>query len=168
MRTIVDSYDSTIDVMVFVFLMIRRPPRTTRTFTLFPYTTLFRSEDLPQGKPLTQHPAGRSEIRRFLIDFLRSKGRPVKTLEAHKALMEARGIDTRDKALTVLMRKRTTDAFRSEEHTSELQSLMRISYAVFCLKKKKTQNTITHNPHTNNQQTYTPPYTPIKLQPTTQ
>src|SRR3546814_13036635 len=111
MRTIVDSYDSTIDVMVFVFLMIRRPPRTTRTFTLFPYTTLFRSEDLPQGKPLTQHPAGRSEIRRFLIDFLRSKGRPVKTLEAHKALMEARGIDTRDKALTVLMRKRTTDAF---------------------------------------------------------
>src|SRR3546814_20847565 len=67
-------------------------------------------EDLPQGKPLTQHPAGRSEIRRFLIDFLRSTGRPVKTLEAHKALMEARGIDTRDKAPPVLLRKRTTDA----------------------------------------------------------
>src|SRR3546814_7700596 len=59
----------------------------------------------------SDRPAGRSEIRRFLIDFLRSKGRPVKTLEAHKALMEARGIDTRDKALTVLMRKHTTDAF---------------------------------------------------------
>src|SRR3546814_18227088 len=52
-------------------------------------------EDLPQGKQLTQHPAGRSEIRRFLIDLLRSKGRPVQSLQAPTRLTEPRGTHTR-------------------------------------------------------------------------
>src|SRR3546814_2780736 len=78
----------------FFCLMIRRPPRSTRTDTLFPYTTLFRSHAL-----------------RTLNRFMAGE---------HELLPAARdGYD------------------RSEEHTSELQSLMRISYAVFCLKKKK-------------------------------
>src|SRR3546814_11051251 len=75
----------------FFFLMIRRPPRSTRTDTLFPYTTLFRSQLVGGGD--VQH-----------VQALNAAGAP---------------------------------ASRSEEHTSELQSLMRISYAVFCLKKKK-------------------------------
>src|SRR3546814_11073383 len=79
-------------VVVFFFLMIRRPPRSTRTDTLFPYTTLFRSPRPGRGTPPT---AG--------------------------VIYGAGG------------------SIRSEEHTSELQSLMRISYAVFCLKKKKKQ-----------------------------
>src|SRR3546814_3050837 len=90
--------------------MIRRPPRSTRTDTLFPYTTLFRShEDV--------HPA---EVH----------GGP----HHHRAdgLVVARVRRDRD---DVLSRR------RSEEHTSELQSLMRISYAVFCLKKQKTTKT---------------------------
>src|SRR3546814_8100443 len=83
--------------------MIRRPPRSTRTDTLFPYTTLFRSVTSP-GRALsctwcsTVKPPNRS------------------------------------------VRLAISSMGRSEEHTSELQSLMRISYAVFCLKKKKTQN----------------------------
>src|SRR3546814_9734407 len=95
----------------FFFVMIRRPPRSTRTDTLFPYTTLFRSlgAGRPRGHCLQSHPrqsAGLGQrIRRA------KRGHP------------ARG--------------------RSEEHTSELQSLMRISYAVFCLKKKTTASVIT-------------------------
>src|SRR3546814_1515466 len=80
-------------ILYFFFLMIRRPPRSTRTDTLFPYTTLFRSPDHIAAAVEIEDPAVR------------------------------RGFRRRD---------------RSEEHTSELQSLMRISYAVFCLKKKKT------------------------------
>src|SRR3546814_16991512 len=78
----------------FFFLMIRRPPRSTRTDTLFPYTTLFRS--------LCDH--GYRDV-----------------------------VLLRERHLCVCRREEG----RSEEHTSELQSLMRISYAVFCLKKKK-------------------------------
>src|SRR3546814_1076311 len=78
--------------------MIRRPPRSTRTDTLFPYTTLFRSSDHYQPRP-------RPDWRRCHW--------PCRILEF---------------------------CGRSEEHTSELQSLMRISYAVFCLKKKKKNN----------------------------
>src|SRR3546814_9980350 len=85
--------------------MIRRPPRSTRTDTLFPYTTLFRS-------PMGGTPA----------DF----GRHIagETAKWRKAVQQA-NVKIQD---------------RSEEHTSELQSLMRISYAVFCLKKKKDTN----------------------------
>src|SRR3546814_2182192 len=90
---------------MFFFLMIRRPPRSTRTDTLFPYTTLFRS-------PVAQPPV--DQLPRRAGDA-RSPGIPP---FAHPI------------------------ADRSEEHTSELQSLMRISYAVFCLKKKKNRQTI--------------------------
>src|SRR3546814_11381560 len=95
------------------FLMIRRPPRSTRTDTLFPYTTLFRStlvEIVEVGNPAA---AG---------DFARR--------------FAGREID-RDPRVTAGARRGEIDLVRSEEHTSELQSLMRISYAVFCLKKKK-------------------------------
>src|SRR3546814_12226129 len=97
----------------FVFLMIRRPPRSTRTDTLFPYTTLFRSVP-PAGLAATLARLAPGEL--VLADRLLE--RP-EAFEAFAALKER---------LTPL---------RSEEHTSELQSLMRISYAVFCLKKKK-------------------------------
>src|SRR3546814_12995233 len=93
--------------VLFVFLMIRRPPRSTRTDTLFPYTTLFRS-----GK------AG-SKAAGVVIDDTAVTPRYVMGL-------------TPDRELPII---------RSEEHTSELQSLMRISYAVFCLKKKKKKKT---------------------------
>src|SRR3546814_7935943 len=99
--------------------MIRRPPRSTRTDTLFPYTTLFRSarhaaEISPPGRP-------------------RAVGREVQGAhEKHRRLADAPH------------RPFHYGRIRSEEHTSELQSLMRISYAVFCLKKKK------HKRHTTN------------------
>src|SRR3546814_2362501 len=106
--------------------MIRRPPRSTRTDTLFPYTTLFRSP--------RRYPAWRP----FLSD-------PVKLLfgTAHRDILAG---DRGDRHLVRTdegqrIDRRAFDA-RSEEHTSELQSLMRISYAVFCLKKKKNKQKI--------------------------
>src|SRR3546814_15316831 len=87
----------------FFFLMIRRPPRSTRTDTLFPYTTLFRSP--------------------------RIRAHRARTRRAMKSVKPAD-----------LERQTRLDP-RSEEHTSELQSLMRISYAVFCLKKKRAVTT---------------------------
>src|SRR3546814_9285244 len=100
--------------------MRRRPPRSTRTDTLFPYTTLFRSRGAED--PVAQL---RRKIRRRrdLDDLL------ALTLDAAFALPEVA-----DGAGAVADHLH----LRSEEHTSELQSLMRISYAVFCLKKKKT------------------------------
>src|SRR3546814_19882908 len=93
----------------FFFLMLRRPPRSTRTDTLVPYTTLFRSAHRPGGP-------------------------------------SAIGLGHRTGGHRVGRRERVDGpggvqgcAARSEEHTSELQSLMRISYAVFCLKKKKNK-----------------------------
>src|SRR3546814_6043317 len=91
--------------------MIRRPPRSTRTDTLFPYTTLFRSfpgETFP-GQVRAILPQAETESR---------------TITARIELANRGG-------------RLRPGMFRSEEHTSELQSLMRISYAVFCLKKKK-------------------------------
>src|SRR3546814_4998975 len=94
--------------MFFFFLMIRRPPRSTRTDTLFPYTTLFRSGVRPLSEAF--HFSGSSAL---TLGFDRPPDAP-----------------------------NTALAFsRSEEHTSELQSLMRISYAVFCLKKKQNNDT---------------------------
>src|SRR3546814_10494632 len=87
--------------LLFFFLMRRRPPISTRTDTLFPYTTLFRS----RVRRRRRGGAGRS-----------------------------RGCESRS---ATPGRSRAEGPVRSEEHTSELQSLMRISYAVFCLKKKK-------------------------------
>src|SRR3546814_4227800 len=105
--------------------MIRRPPRSTRTDALFPYTTLFRSSRrqsprLPSARRSRRATKGRSGKRRA-----RSTNRC--------------GIDGQSVGR------------RSEEHTSELQSLMRISYAVFCLKKKKKTNIKTYE-HTKTHQ----------------
>src|SRR3546814_4149526 len=97
--------------------MIRRPPRSTRTDTLFPYTTLFRSGNLP---PELEHAKLAALTEAIAGAF---GARPV----VYKAGRYGVGP--------------ATAGIRSEEHTSELQSLMRISYAVFCLKKKK-QNTL--------------------------
>src|SRR3546814_4542623 len=91
----------------FFFLMIRRPPRSTRTDTLFPYTTLFRSE--------------------------RHGGAPRKERDERGERSQRR--------------LEVSAALRSEEHTSELQSLMRISYAVFCLKKKNKKKVTIKNKH---------------------
>src|SRR3546814_4692312 len=97
--------------------MIRRPPRSTRTATLFPYTTLFRSNILLIVN-LNRHEAIMSSIQQELIDF-----------DFTTALEDALGLNAQ-------ARNSLFELFeRSEEHTSELQSLMRISYAVFCLKK---------------------------------
>src|SRR3546814_3965059 len=98
--------------------MIRRPPRSTRTDTLFPYTTLFRSG------------VGVLIVARFIIGF----GNGLLTTASAVALAEAH--PQRDRHVASVI---TSMGIRSEEHTSELQSLMRISYAVFCLQKKKYQ-----------------------------
>src|SRR3546814_5173355 len=95
--------------------MIRRPPRSTRTDTLFPYTTLFRSGD----------PAGRTRPQRHRPRRRRA-GRAVNTLLPGLMIVP----------LVLPLMAAALLLLRSEEHTSELQSLMRISYAVFCLKKK--------------------------------
>src|SRR3546814_1060925 len=110
--------------------MIRRPPRSTRTDTLFPYTTLFRSQD-------RQLRRGRREQGEVRAGLRRRGDRPLE----HGSV---RG----DRAQRLRQRARLPSS-RSEEHTSELQSLMRISYAVFCLKKKKTR-TKQHTPHNSN------------------
>src|SRR3546814_5567860 len=118
--------------------MIRRPPRSTRTDTLFPYTTLFRSRERQLCRQRRQ--GRRSQM--AVPGDLRARRRAAGTalLSPAERLSAQRGPG------------------RSEEHTSELQSLMRISYAVFCLKKKtitqrhKTQpNNITHITNTKKQ-----------------
>src|SRR3546814_1602111 len=108
--------------------MIRRPPRSTRTDTLFPYTTLFRSD----GRDRRTLPVGASAVPGTAL------ARPEAGARAAGALRHAdlRGIG---RAADVDL-QRGRPAARSEEHTSELQSLMRTSYAVFCLKKKNKIN----------------------------
>src|SRR3546814_5046564 len=108
--------------------MIRRPPRSTRTDTLFPYTTLFRSREfqiIEKANAL------------FLVRVRFIEGTPA----SPKTDLSSQLFQWRDGQLELVEEFPTfggTDAsyFRSEEHTSELQSLIRISYAVFCLKKK--------------------------------
>src|SRR3546814_4094346 len=103
--------------------MIRRPPRATRTDTLFPYTTLFRSDLYGgQGDDSLRDfgPSYSDEINNFFGE------------EGNDLLIGSRSTDIFNcgEGIDIVLK------FRSEEHTSELQSLMRISYAVFCLKKK--------------------------------
>src|SRR3546814_983631 len=109
---------------IVFFLMIRRPPRSTRTDTLFPYTTLFRS------RPARDAARGDGRLNYRLRQSYKTS--------RHPGLVP-----------------------RSEEHTSELQSLMRISYAVFCLKKKKetlpVQQIQQQNYTTSTQPNYTQP-----------
>src|SRR3546814_12657360 len=106
----------------FFFLMIRRPPRSTRTDTLFPYTTLFRSP----GHDAPARTVRRARYRRQGGDRRNAASRAAMA----RRMQAARHLVSAD--LSQACRRA-----RSEEHTSELQSLMRISYAVFCLKKKK-------------------------------
>src|SRR3546814_17803461 len=108
--------------IVFFFLMIRRPPRSTRTDTLFPYTTLFRSA-------------------------LYEKVNLIKTIRINSLVLDQ--LLKRFAELDICYDIRN----RSEEHTSELQSLMRISYAVFCLKKKNKRQLIKQQIITTRQQT---------------
>src|SRR3546814_3172133 len=109
--------------------MLRRPPRSTRTDTLFPYTTLFRSA-LHPSRPAVYPPLVRQPA---LLPASELSALPPR----FAAWFRARGWAPHRHQLAML-------EARSEEHTSELQSLMRISYAVFCLKKKnKTQQTQT-------------------------
>src|SRR3546814_7386914 len=116
------SYGISSSVMLSFFLMIRRPPRSTRTDTLFPYTTLFRSGlHLPALERALA--GGASAVHALTVP----SGESAKSMAGLADLLDrmlALGIDRR----------------RSEEHTSELQSLMRISYAVFCLKKKNSRS----------------------------
>src|SRR3546814_3922660 len=108
--------------------MTRRPPRSTRTDTLFPYTTLFRSnKDIARIEPFGSFARANS------VDPARVPG-PLLIAQSSKDTIVAPAV-TRKFAKAVC--RRGTPLRRSEEHTSELQSLMRISYAVFCLKKKK-------------------------------
>src|SRR3546814_14557991 len=105
-------------LMLFLFLMIRRPPRSTRTDTLFPYTTLFRSGVFVSGVTVDQNTLPLAS-----------------TARSSRATM-----------LVILIIGFTAGPERSEEHTSELQSLMRSSYAVFCL-KTKTNRRLAMRPH---------------------
>src|SRR3546814_7710833 len=111
-------------VICFFFLMIRRPPRSTRTDTLFPYTTLFRSG--VGGLPWK--------------NWSNSRESPLQAVqEAASAADLLYPVDLGARGSTTIGGTIASNAGgpRSEEHTSALQSLMRISYAVFCLKNKK-------------------------------
>src|SRR3546814_10282694 len=114
--------------------MIRRPPRSTRTDTLFPYTTLFRSELAAQL----------DYIERDSIQAALTVARRVRDQAAQLAAFPELGRTGRKRGTRELVISRTA---RSEEHTSELQSLMRNSYAVFCLKKKTRIKLQMRNPH---------------------
>src|SRR3546814_9544545 len=144
----------------FFFLMIRRPPRSTRTYTLFPYTTLSRSDrvvrHLRGGAGVVPGTSGTAWIATTRVTPRRARPPSTHRLQKEERQMElgmiglgkmganmaqrlvrgghgVAGFDPKPEARSLV------EGFgaRSEEHTSELQSLMRISYAVFCLKKKK-------------------------------
>src|SRR3546814_7961553 len=129
--------------MVFLCLMIRRPPRSTRTDTLFPYTTLFRSKRLlamlPNMAIFLGYPcwSGRANAA--------GAARGGRETEVRRGSPAAKLFEC------ALEPAENTRQIRSEEHTSELQSLMRISYAVFCLKKQNSPSTTTvNNKHLTN------------------
>src|SRR3546814_5012296 len=112
--------------------MIRRPPRSTRTDTLFPYTTLFRSTLEERLRMMTEKSNGARALRTYgVAGALLAAGALAACGPIHSAGPEQ--VYANNPSVT----------YRSEEHTSELQSLMRISYAVFLLEKKK-KNTITN------------------------
>src|SRR3546814_2433165 len=123
--------------------MIRLPPRSTRTDTLFPYTTLFRSI---AGRIAGIHFDEGQRVKKG--DLLVSLDDSIYKAELAQAKASLRLSEKNyERAVELLSRHAGTGVARdqrSEEHTSELQSLMRISYAVFCLKKKKTIHK-THN-----------------------
>src|SRR3546814_3945963 len=137
--------------LYFLFvLMIRRPPRSTRTDTLFPCTTLFRSgckraghqrRDALRLRLQVDHAVRVDRTCRQWLSARHQHARHHQTMI--QALPLTLGVERGTWVVLDALRKKrnVNDYSRSEEHTSELQSLMRISYAVFCLKKKNT----THN-----------------------
>src|SRR3546814_11931461 len=141
--------------------MIRRPPRSTRTDTLCPFTTLFRSRAavrrLLSARDIDDEEASTLFLRFPEYSFLRARPDQVawqalalRDSKPGDVVVAVRSLDAGDHALEVFVHSPDRDGLfaaivisldrlgvqRSEEHTSELQSLMRISYAVFCLKKK--------------------------------
>src|SRR3546814_3914560 len=128
--------------------MIRRPPRSTRTDTLFPYTTLFRSEACAQlvfaypARRIAQSASNNPVLNVIVVLSLALQGVTL-AMPSLRDVLALQAIDTRLTMIvtaavlgTWLAAEWLNHYLRSEEHTSELQSLMRISYAVFCLKKK--------------------------------
>src|SRR3546814_3675912 len=142
--------------------MIRRPPRSTRTDTLFPYTTLFRSDGREglhgdqeahrAGGRAVRHQPHHQGLRRVAIDaafgylgMFRPAAIALLLLvfacaPPVVAQSPATAAQPADDAAALEAKVQEVERLRSEEHTSELQSLMRISYAVFCLKKKKQEH----------------------------
>src|SRR3546814_1405492 len=123
--------------------MIRRPPRSTRTDTLFPYTTLFRSPvEIDQDTNQVIAP----DTSYLTDDAAADVAAKVADVQAEVAAVLAAGelVDT-DLARAIAAATGTEAPDRSEEHTSELQSLMRNSYAVFCLKKKNYREVSYYN-----------------------
>src|SRR3546814_7929498 len=118
--------------------MIQPPPRSTRTDTLFPDTTLFRSQRAAiEGAEHDRDAAVRGEVRVRLVP--RSAEVEIGDL----------GIGENAEAVGIALGRQVDAPIRSEEHTSELQSLMRLSYAVFCLKQKTHKNIIQHYQRTH-------------------
>src|SRR3546814_2899658 len=111
---------------IVIFLLIRRPPRSTRTDTLFPYTTLFRSSQTEKLERLAKRRAEEANVQRRSVNELAK----VSNVQGNASSAVRKAINQRS---------------RSEEHTSELQSLMRNSYAVFRLKKKNITKPHKHN-----------------------
>src|SRR3546814_8284269 len=140
--------------------MILRPPRSTRTDPLFPYTTLFRSDT--DGTPLSFTPAAPSVA---LTGFTTGAGNSTITLDLGTVAgtdgltqfagdftisnIDQDGVRFGNYTGITISEEGIVTALRSEEHTSELQSLMRISYAVFCLKKKNKNNNYTESTQQN-------------------
>src|SRR3546814_3113451 len=123
--------------------MIRRPPRSTRTDTLFPYTTLFRSA--PRGGSPSDTGCPRKVTTTSTSPpppCAKTERRSTSTVTGNERATRPHVSNANTASLS------SNPVRRSEEHTSELQSLMRISYAVFCLKKKKQNRQNTHHAQT--------------------
>src|SRR3546814_10131803 len=114
--------------------MIRRPPRSTRTDTLFPYTTLFRSPGATAQHAVRRCRCGLHRACPSCRAAVRELQRPDRASRVGSTSVN----DTAPTGTLTFIPVAGVPEIRSEEHTSELQSLMRISYAVFCLKKKKS------------------------------
>src|SRR3546814_6201929 len=131
---------------LFFFLIIRRPPRSTRTDTLFPYTTLFRSVEGPDRSPhddrigpqIGEGARAFPAIERCSMLYLGRQARWWSAAEEmHIEAGRPMNVGALDNRVEQVADGVASESGRSEEHKSELQSLMRISYAVFCLENKK-------------------------------